>query len=155
MQTRDIVFIHGMYMTPLCWEKWIDYYQSKGRRCMAPAWPGREEPIEAQRKKHPDPALGRLKLRDVVDRMETFIKSLAGKPVVIGHSMGGLVAQLLLQKDLAAAAVAIDPAPPQGVITLAWPDSSIASSIRCRRTSSVQPMIATRSPSRAACRYRV
>ena len=121
MQTRDNVFIHGMYMTPLCWEHWIDYYQSKGRHCLAPAWPGRDAPIETLRRNHPDPALGRLKLRDVVDHMETFIKSLSGKPVVIGHSMGGLVAQLLLQKDLAAAAVAIDPAPPQWVITASWP----------------------------------
>jgi alpha-beta hydrolase superfamily lysophospholipase len=120
MQTRDIVLIHGMYMTPLCWEHWIDYYQSKGQRCLAPAWPGRDQPIEAQRRKHPDPELGRLKLRDVIDRMETAIKSVATKPVVIGHSMGGLVAQLLLQKDLAVAAVAIDPAAPQWVFAPSW-----------------------------------
>ncbi|HEX8990744.1 MAG TPA: alpha/beta hydrolase [Anaerolineales bacterium] len=120
MQTREIVFIHGMYMTPLCWENWIDYYQSKGYRCRAPAWPGREESVETQRRKHPDPELGRLKLRDVVGHMEAVIKSMTGKPVVIGHSMGGLAAQLLLQKDLAAAVVAIDPAAPQGVWTFSW-----------------------------------
>jgi pimeloyl-ACP methyl ester carboxylesterase len=120
MKTRHIVFIHGMFMTPLCWEKWIDYYQAKGYTCIAPAWPGREQLIEVQRSKHPDPELGRLKLRDVVERMQTSIASLPEKPVLIGHSMGGLVVQLLLQRDLAAAGVAIDPAPPFGVLTTAW-----------------------------------
>lgn len=120
MKTRHIVLIHGMFMTPLCWEKWIDYYQAKGYRCIAPAWPGREQPIEAQRRKHPDPELGRLKLRDVVESMQAAITSLPEKPVLIGHSMGGLVVQLLLQRDLAAAGVAIDPAPPLGVLSVAW-----------------------------------
>lgn len=120
MKTRDIVFIHGMYMTPLCWEHWLEYCGSKGYHCLAPAWPGRDQPIEMQRSKHPDPELGRLKLRDVVDRMEMAIKALPEKPALIGHSMGGLVVQLLLQKDLAVAGVAIDPAPPQGVFSTAW-----------------------------------
>ncbi len=120
MQTKDIVFIHGMFMTPLCWENWVDYYQSKGYRCLAPAWPGRDTPIESQRKKHPDPELGRLKLLDVVACMEKAVKGLEGKPVIIGHSMGGLVVQLLLQRDLVIAGVAIHPAPPQGVLTATW-----------------------------------
>ena len=120
MKTRHIVLIHGMFMTPLCWEKWIDYYQAKGYPCITPAWPGREQPIETQRRKHPDPELGRLKLRDVVESMQAAITSLPEKPVLIGHSMGGLVVQLLLQRDLAAAGVAIDPAPPLGVLSMAW-----------------------------------
>ena len=120
MQTRDVVFIHGMFMTPLCWEKWIPQFQSKGYRCLAPAWPGRDQPIDEQRRKHPDAQLGRLKLADVVRSMEDAIKALPAKPVLIGHSMGGLVVQLLLERDLAAAGVAIDPAPPQGVLTTAW-----------------------------------
>ncbi len=120
MKTKDILFIHGMFMTPLCWENWIEYYGSKGYRCTAPAWPGREQPIQTQRSKHPDPELGRLKLRDVIGSMETATRSMPDKPVIIGHSMGGLIAQSLLQKDVSAAAVAIDPAPPQGVLTTAW-----------------------------------
>jgi pimeloyl-ACP methyl ester carboxylesterase len=120
MKTKDIVLIHGMFMTPLCWENWIEYYQSRGYRCVAPAWPGRDQPIETQRKNHPDPQLGRLKLHDVVDSLERTVRSLGGRPVLMGHSMGGLVVQLLLQRDLASAGVAIDPAPPQGVFSTAW-----------------------------------
>ena len=120
MKTKTIVFIHGMFMTPLCWEHWIERYQTKGYRCLAPAWPGRDQPIEMQRKNHPDPELGKLKLRDVVESMADTIKSLNEKPAIIGHSMGGLVTQLLLQRDLAVAGVAIDPAPPMGVFSMAF-----------------------------------
>jgi pimeloyl-ACP methyl ester carboxylesterase len=120
MKTKTIVLIHGMFMTPLCWEHWIDRYQSKGYRCIAPPWPGRDQPIETQRKNHPDAELGKLKLSQIVEHLAGVIKSLDEKPVLIGHSMGGLVVQLLLQRDLAVAGVAIDPAPPMGVFTTAW-----------------------------------
>lgn len=120
MKTKTIVLIHGMFMTPLCWEKWIPYYESKGYRVVAPAWPGREQPVAVLRKNHPDPSLAKLKLGDVVEHMIRVIKSLDEKPVIIGHSMGGLVVQLLLQRDAALAGVAIDPAPPAGVFTTAW-----------------------------------
>jgi len=120
MKTKTIVLIHGMFMTPLCWENWVPYYESKGYRVFAPPWPGRDKPIENLRRNHADPRLAELKLSDVVERMERVIDSLEEKPALIGHSMGGLVVQLLLQKDLAVAGVAIDPAPPQGVLTTKW-----------------------------------
>jgi pimeloyl-ACP methyl ester carboxylesterase len=120
MKTRTILLIHGMFMTPLCWENWIPRYESKGYRVFAPPWPGRDKPVETLRKNHANPQLAKLKLSDVVERMERVIDSLEEKPALIGHSMGGLVVQLLLQKDLAVAGVAIDPAPPQGVFTTKW-----------------------------------
>jgi pimeloyl-ACP methyl ester carboxylesterase len=120
MNTRTIVFIHGMYMNSLCWEKWKDRYQSKGYTCLAPDWPGRNRTVQELRERHPDPQLGKLTLSMVVGHYVDFIKTLDEKPILIGHSMGGLVAQLLLQKDLAGAAVAIDSAPPAGVFTLKW-----------------------------------
>ena len=73
--------------------------------------------MEELRKAHPDPELAKLKLNHVVDHMEAFIRDLDEKPAIIGHSMGGLVVQLLLQRDLAVAGIAIDPAPPAGVFT--------------------------------------
>ena len=120
MKTKTIVLIHGMFMNPLCWEHWIERYQSKGYRCIAPAWPGRDKPVEELRKNHPDSQLPKLKLGDVVEHMVHIIKALDEKPAVIGHSMGGLVVQLLLQRDMAVAGVAIDPAPPMGVFTTAF-----------------------------------
>jgi pimeloyl-ACP methyl ester carboxylesterase len=120
MTTKTIVFIHGMYMNPLCWEHWMDYFQTKGYQCLAPAWSGRDKAVEILRKQHPDPQLGNLTLSDVITRFADVIKSLAEKPILIGHSMGGLAVQLLLQKDLAAAGVAIDSAPPMGVLTTKW-----------------------------------
>lgn len=120
MKSRTRVFIHGMYMTPLCWEQWLNRFQAKGYTCLAPAWPGRDKPVETLRKNHPDPQLGQLTLRAVLEHLTRIIQSLDEKPVLIGHSMGGLIVQLLLQHDLAAAAVAIDSAPPQGVFTTKW-----------------------------------
>jgi len=121
MASKTVVFIHGMYMTPLCWEHWLKYFEGKGYRCLAPAWPGRDEPVDALRKKHPDPQLGRLTLSTIVDELTHVIHGLHEKPVLIGHSMGGLVTQLLVQRDIAAAGIAIDSAPPRGVISFEWP----------------------------------
>jgi len=117
MATRTVVFIHGMYMTPLCWDGWVGRFDRKGYRCLAPAWPGREKPVEVIREQHPDPQLGRLTLHEVVEHYAAIIGGLDEEPVVIGHSMGGLVVQILLQSGLPAAAVAIDSAPPQGIVT--------------------------------------
>ena len=120
MTTKTIVLVHGMFMNPLCWENWILRLQAKGYKVHAPAWPGRDKSVEELRKAHPDPELPKLRLNHVVDHMANFIQSLDEKPAVIGHSMGGLVVQLLLQRDLAVAGVAIDPAPPMGVFTMKW-----------------------------------
>jgi pimeloyl-ACP methyl ester carboxylesterase len=120
MTPKTIVFIHGMFVTPACWEAWIAYYQDKGYTCLAPAWPGREQPVESLRANHPDPQLGRLTLADLVEYYAGIIADLGEKPVLIGHSMGGLIVQLLLQRDLGCAGVAIDSAPPAGVITTRW-----------------------------------
>jgi pimeloyl-ACP methyl ester carboxylesterase len=106
-----------MYMTPLCWEHWIPWFEKKGYRCIAPGWPGREASPQALRAAHPDAALGALTLQNVVDHLEGVIRKTGEKPVLIGHSMGALAAQLLLQRGVASAAVAIDSAPPSGVIT--------------------------------------
>ncbi len=120
MKTKTIVLIHGMFMNPLCWEKSIPDYQAKGYKVLAPAWPGRDKSVEELRNIHPDPELPKLKLNNVVEHTASFIQGLNEKPAIIGHSMGGLVVQLLLRGDLAVAGVAIDPTPPAGVFTTAF-----------------------------------
>ncbi|MBC7876723.1 MAG: alpha/beta fold hydrolase [Anaerolineales bacterium] len=120
MKSKIIVLIHGMFMNSRCWEKWIPYYESKGFRVLAPAWPGRDKPVEELNAAHPDLELAKLKLNHIVDYMESFIKGLDEKPAIIGHSMGGLAVQVLLQRDVAIAGIAIDPAPPAGVFSTEW-----------------------------------
>jgi pimeloyl-ACP methyl ester carboxylesterase len=120
VKSKTVVFIHGMYMNSLCWEHWVSYFQAKGYRCLAPDWPGRDQPIDVLRKNHADPQLSQLTLSRVLEHFTDVIKTLDEKPVIIGHSMGGLCVQLLLQKDQVAAGIAIDSAPPMGVLTTKW-----------------------------------
>lgn len=115
-----IVFIHGMFVTPRCWDGWVARFQAKGYRCIAPAWPHHDAPIQEQRAKHPDPALGALSIPDLVDHHERIIRGLGEPPILVGHSMGGLLVQLLVQRGLARAGVAIDSAPPKGVTSAKW-----------------------------------
>jgi pimeloyl-ACP methyl ester carboxylesterase len=120
MRSKTIVFIHGLFFTSASWEPWIRRYEAKGYRCLAPEYPSRDHPVETLRKNHPDPVLGRLTLSEVVEGYANAIKALGEKPIIIGHSLGGLIVQLLLQRDMAVAGVAIDSAPPKGVFVPAW-----------------------------------
>ncbi len=130
MKSKTIVFIHGMFATRLCWEQWISRYQAKGYQCVAPAWPGRDIPVDALRKKHPDSQLGKLVLAEVVEHYANSIAKLDEKPILIGHSMGGLITQILLQKGLAAAGIAIDSTPPVGVFTTQWSFTTLWSFVK-------------------------
>jgi pimeloyl-ACP methyl ester carboxylesterase len=120
MKAKTIVFVHGMYMNPLCWEHWLEHCRARGYACLAPAWPGRDLPVDELRRRHPDPQLGKLTLSAVLEHYARTIGALKEKPVLVGHSMGGLIVQVLLQRGLAAAGVAIDSAPPMGVFTAKW-----------------------------------
>jgi pimeloyl-ACP methyl ester carboxylesterase len=123
---RPVVLIHGMWMTPLSWEHWAARYRERGHEVLASAWPGLEaEPAELRRDPSP---LRDLSITDIVNHYEGIIRSLAQPPIVIGHSFGGLFAQLLLDRGLGAAGVALDTAAPKGVLKLplstlraAWP----------------------------------
>ena len=119
MNTQTIVLIHGMYMTPTCWTDWATRLRANRYRVFTPAWPGRDRSVADLRQAASASALGQLTLSAVVNHLAQFIQTLEEKPVIIGHSMGGLVVQLLLQKGLAAAGIAIDSAPPMGVFTVA------------------------------------
>lgn len=98
MTSKTVVFIHGMYMNNLCWEHWIEYFQNRGYICLAPAWPGRNQPTSELRNRHPDAKLGELTLGAVVNQFISIVKTLDEKPIIVGHSLGGLVVQLILQK---------------------------------------------------------
>ncbi|MBN3790978.1 alpha/beta hydrolase [Burkholderia sp. Ac-20353] len=117
---KTIVFIHGMFMTPKAWDNWQAYFQKSGYKTIAPAWPLHDGTLEQQRSPEAQAALGKLTLDEVVESYRQVLRQLPEKPIVIGHSMGGLVAQKLLSEGLAAKAVAIDSAPPSGLIVPKW-----------------------------------
>jgi alpha-beta hydrolase superfamily lysophospholipase len=111
-----IVLIHGLWVTPLSWEKWIERYSSEGYEVLAPAWPGMDGDVEALRAD--SSAFADLGLTEVVDHYAEIIGALDAPPIVIGHSFGGAVTQLLLDRELGLAGVAIDSAPVRGILTL-------------------------------------
>ena len=121
--TQTIVFLHGAWVTPRCWDPFIGFFEARGYRCLAPAWPGKDRPIEAIRA-DPSPLAG-LGIGEIVDHYEAIIRGLDEPPILIGHSFGGLFTQILLDRGLGAAGVAIDPAPPSGV--LAFEPSAVRS----------------------------
>jgi len=121
--TQTIVFIHGASVTPRCWEPFRAYFRERGYDCLAPAWPGKDRPIEAIRA-DPSPLLG-LGIAEIARHYEQVIRTLPEPPILLGHSFGGLVVQILLDRGLGACGVAIDPAPPKGV--LAFEPSAVRS----------------------------
>jgi pimeloyl-ACP methyl ester carboxylesterase len=109
-----------MFVTRACWRDWVEYFSDRGYGAAAPAWPGREAPADELRRAHPDAALGQLTLDKVVDHYATYIENLPAPPILIGHSMGGLIVQLLMQRSLGLLGVAISSAPPKNLLSLRW-----------------------------------
>ena len=114
-----IVFIHGLFMNPKSWQPWMDYFSAKGYQCHAPAYPYHEGEPAALRKQI-DPKLGLLTFGQVVESLVSFLDTLPPKPVLVGHSMGGLAVQKLMGMGKGAAGICIDPAPPQGIFSFKW-----------------------------------
>jgi pimeloyl-ACP methyl ester carboxylesterase len=111
--TDTIVLIHGLWLTGLSWERWIGRYRARGYRVLAPNWPGMDAGIEELRQ---NPAtIAHLGVTEIAAHYDHLIRDLSQPPVIIGHCVGGLVAQILLDRGLGAAGVAIDPAPANGV----------------------------------------
>jgi pimeloyl-ACP methyl ester carboxylesterase len=120
-----IVLVHGLWLTPRSWEGWIDRYQKAGYNVLAPSWPGLEGEVEAIRK-NPS-ALKGLKLKTVVDHYERIIRKLDSQPILMGHSFGGLIVQMLIDRGLGSAGVVVDSAQTAAVPVL--PLSTIRSTI--------------------------
>jgi pimeloyl-ACP methyl ester carboxylesterase len=111
--SRTLVFVHGGWVTPACWDPFTSYFEARGYRCLAPPWPGKDRSVEAIRN-DPSPLAG-LGIREIVDHYEQMIREFDEPPILIGHSFGGLVVQVLLDRGLGAAGIAIDSAPPKGI----------------------------------------
>ena len=111
-----VVFIHGLWLLPSSWDRWQAFFQEAGYTTLAPGWPDDPETV-GEARAHPEVFAGKS-IRDVADHLDAVVSELARKPVIIGHSLGGLMTQLLAGRGRAAASVAIDPAPFRGVLPL-------------------------------------
>src|SRR5215210_3654945 len=108
-----IVLVHGFWMTPRSWEKWLERYEGRGYRVLAPAYPGLKVEVEALRE-DPSP-IEALTVPAIIEHYEGIIGELDSPPIIMGHSAGGLFTQILLDHGYGAAGVAIDSVPAEGV----------------------------------------
>ena len=111
-----VVLIHGLWLLPSSWANWVDFFEQAGYAPLTPDWPDDPESIEAARAE-PEVLAGKT-LKQVADHTTDVIKALDRKPVIMGHSTGGLLAQMLAGRGLSAATVAIDPGVFRGVLPL-------------------------------------
>src|SRR5215469_2390138 len=111
-----VVFVHGLWLLPSSWANWAEFFSEAGYAPLTPDWPDDPETVEEARA-NPD-ILARKTLKQVADHTTEIIKALGKKPAVMGHSTGGLLAQMLAGQGLSAATVAIDPGVFRGVLPL-------------------------------------
>jgi non-heme chloroperoxidase len=112
-----IVLIHGLWMTPRSWDPWATRFRSAGHTVLAPGWPGVDERSVQDIRSDPA-ALKGVGLAQIADHYERIIRSLPDTPIIMGHSFGGVLTQMLADRDLGAAYVGVAPGPPAGVPTL-------------------------------------
>jgi len=116
-QSKTIVFITGAFVHHSCWDKWKTYFEANGYKAIVPPWPHKNASAEVLRNSHPNAEIASNRLQALTDYFASIISGLPEKPALIGHSIGGLIVQLLLQKELGVSGVAIHSVPPQGIFT--------------------------------------
>ena len=111
-----VVFVHGLWLLSSSWDPWAEVFEQAGYAPLTPGWPDDPNTVE-EANLHPE-VLANKSIKQVADHFDEVIQGLARQPAVIGHSFGGLLAQILAGRGLSAASVAIDPAPFRGVLPL-------------------------------------
>ena len=131
-----IVFVHGLSLLPSSWDRWVALFEEAGYVGLTPGWPDDPETV-AEAREHPEVFAGKG-IGEIADYEETIIRRLDRKPVIIGHSFGGLLTMILAGRVLAAASVAISPAPFRGVLPL--PISALrTASVALRNPRELEP----------------
>lgn len=113
--SKTFMLIHGAWVTTKCWDNIRSFLEKQEHHVIVPAWPYMDRPVEELRA-NPDHRIAALTIKDLVDHFDNIIRTLPEKPVLVGHSFGGLIVQMLLDRGLGAAGVAIDAGPPRGVL---------------------------------------
>jgi len=143
---QPVVFIHGLWLLASSWDRWADLFEQAGYSAVKPGWPDDPETV-ADAKARPE-AFARKGVGQVAGHMETVIRGLTRKPAVIGHSFGGLLAQIVAGHGLAAASVAVDPAPFRGVLPLPF------SALRAASAALSNPANVNRAVSLSSAQFR-
>jgi|SRR5262245_4059956 len=113
---RPVVFVHGLWLLSSSWDRWRELFEQNGYSTLAPGWP--DDPETVQEANAEPEVFAHKKIKQVTDHYVDAIGRLNARPAVVGHSFGGLIAQRLAGEGVAAATVAIDPAPFRGVLSL-------------------------------------
>jgi non-heme chloroperoxidase len=111
-----VVFVHGLWLLPSSWDRWVDLFEEAGYAAVTPGWPDDPETV-AEAKAEPG-VFANKSIGDVADYQQQVIEGLSKKPAIVGHSFGGLLTQILAGRGLASVSVALDPAPFRGVLPL-------------------------------------
>jgi pimeloyl-ACP methyl ester carboxylesterase len=114
---EQMILIHGAWLSARSWENYVSYFTGLGYDVFTPEWPRKDGDVEELREDTSE--LAGLGVGEIVDHYDALIRALPEPPVLIGHSFGGLFVQLLLDRGLGRAGVAIDPASPKGVLRVA------------------------------------
>lgn len=121
-----VVFIHGLWLLPTSWDRWCELFEARGYTALTPGWPDDPDTVQKAHA-HPE-AFAHKSVGQVAAYLQRVVQALRRKPVLVGHSFGGLLAQILAGRGLASVTVALDPAPFRGVLPLplsalrsAWP----------------------------------
>jgi alpha-beta hydrolase superfamily lysophospholipase len=120
-----LMLIHGAWLSARSWEQFADHFERRGFAVSAPEWPRKHGDVEQLREDADE--LAGLGLTEIVDHYERLIRELDQPPVLIGHSFGGLIVELLLDRGLGRAGVALSPAPPKGILVLPFSSLKAAS----------------------------
>lgn len=120
LKTKTIVLISGAFVTNEGWGEWKNYFESKGYTVLTPSWQYKDGSVSDLRTAHKDSISKEYNLQKIVDYHADLIDKLPEKPILVGHSFGGLIVQLLMQRDKGVAGVAYHSVPPKGVFILKY-----------------------------------
>jgi pimeloyl-ACP methyl ester carboxylesterase len=139
---RPVVFIHGLWLLASSWDRWAKAFEEAGYAPVCPGWPDDPETV-AEARRDPEVLAGKG-VGEVAAHFATVIEGLERKPAIVGHSFGGLLAQILAGRGLAAATVAVNPAPFRGVLPL--PPAAIRSTFPVLRNPANRSRAVTLTP---------